>query len=59
MTSSMMITKSTITRIHFGAARYPDYTVGPHDKYSRHNFIERHNSNKDWPDDMSAGALSP
>ena len=47
-----------ITIIHFGAEGYTDYTMPPHDKEKRKQYITRHRTNENWIDLMNAGTLS-
>lgn len=50
--------KKIIKTVHFGAAGYTDYTMPPHDKEKRKQYISRHRTNENWEDPMSAGTLS-
>ena len=43
---------------HFGTEGYTDYTIPPHDKEKRKQYISRHRSNENWNDPMTAGTLS-
>lgn len=44
--------------IHFGAKGYYDYTMPPHDKNRRDNYIKRHAPREDFNNPLTAGALS-
>ena len=50
--------RKLIKTIHFGAERYTDYTMPPHDKEKRKQYITRHRTNENWIDPMTAGTLS-
>ena len=50
--------RTKIKTVHFGADGYIDYTISPHDKEKRKQYINRHRSNENWNDPMSAGTLS-
>lgn len=49
--------KTKIKTVHFGADGYIDFTISPHDKKKK-QYINRHRSNENWNDPMSAGTLS-
>lgn len=50
--------RTPIKTVHFGAEGYTDYTISPHDKEKRKQYISRHRSTENWNDPMTAGALS-
>jgi hypothetical protein len=50
--------RTKIKTVHFGADGYIDYTISPHDKEKRKQYINRHRTNENWNDPMSAGTLS-
>ena len=50
--------RKIIKTIHFGAEGYTDFTISPHDQDKRKRYIDRHRSNENWNDPMTAGTLS-
>jgi len=54
-----IFTKEDGTQTHtdFGAKGYQDYTIHKN-PLRRKNYIQRHRTNENWSDPMSAGALS-
>ena len=50
--------QTPIKTVHFGAARYADKTVAPHDKYKEARSIKIHKERENWNDHMSASAVS-
>jgi hypothetical protein len=50
-------TGDKIKTIHFGAKGYSDYTIHK-DPYRKLRYIQRHKTNENWKDPMTAGTLS-
>jgi hypothetical protein len=51
------IARKKIKTIQFGAVGYEDFTTHA-DLQKKQNYIQRHSSNENWSDAMTAGSLS-
>jgi hypothetical protein len=47
-----------IKTTHFGASGYTDYTKSGGDEKKKKAYLDRHRTNENWNDYMSAGSLS-